>query len=73
MTFRKTLAMVEFCVGPSFIRSDVLGPTLHDRIKSGRLTDICDSNNNPLIMKGTVQFPIQLGQFLVYINLLPRR
>lgn len=72
MTLCDTLYIVDNRVGPSFVRSDVIGPIWKDLLKSRQLPDICYAKHNPLIVIGNVNLPICRGQLLENIDFIGR-
>lgn len=68
-TLSNSLAIIYTGTGPSFVRSDLVGPTLVDLIKLSALPDICYANNNSYLRKGTVNVPIRQRQCLIKIRL----
>lgn len=65
MTLSKTVDVLDTGAGTFFLRSDVVGPFLNDRIMSAALPAFCDANHSLLNMKGTDKLSIQLGLFLI--------
>ena len=61
-TIRRILSILDTGAGPNFIRSDELNG-IEAVIRQGPLPDICDANNKPLQLLGTIKLPVRLGNF----------
>lgn len=62
---QRTLTILDTGAGPNFIREQELPEHVVGRLRAGPLPEICDANNRPLNMLGTVNLVVQLGTFVV--------
>lgn len=61
---RRVMSVLDTGTGPNFIRGSELSLEVEQKIEAGPLHDICDANNNNLLMRGTIKFPVGLGRLL---------
>lgn len=59
----RVLTVIVIEAGPYFIRAEFLGVLILQNVSCGPLPDICDANNHPPKMVGTVQLSVQLGRY----------
>ena len=61
---RRLLSVVDTGAGPNFIRREELPPGIEKDIRYGPLPDICDANDRPLRMIGTIRLVVRLGRLV---------